>query len=56
MAYRFYIADSLQLSAQNKYIVKSLRDILYGEPDDDRTGDQIAEDIIKRAGLKLGDR
>lgn len=56
MAYRFYIADSLQLSAQNKYIVKSLRDILYGEPVDNRTGDEIVMDIIKKAGLKLGDR
>ena len=56
MAYRFYIADSLQLSVQHKYLTKTLRERLYAKPADNRTGDEIAMDIIKKAGLKLGDR
>lgn len=51
MAYRFYIADSLQLATQNKHLVKSLHDILYPKPIDTRTGDEIAADVIKAAGL-----
>ena len=56
MAYRFYIADSLQLSAQKKYIAKSLRDIIYPEPADTRSGDEMAIDVIKAAGLKFEDK
>jgi len=56
MAYRFYVADSLQLSVQRKHIVKSLREIIYAKPADKRTGDQIALDVIRAAGLKLGDK
>ena len=51
MAYRFYIADSLHALGQNKYLVKSLKEILYAKPADTRTGDEIAADVIKAAGL-----
>ena len=54
MAYRFYVADSLQLSAQKRYLTKSLRDIIYKKPADNRTGDEILQDVFKRAGLSFG--
>ena len=57
MTYRFYVANSLQNIPQNKYATTSLYDLLYNEDDinDDRTGEEIALDIIQRAGLIFED-
>lgn len=54
MAYRFYVADSLQNIPQNQYTTKRLYDIIYGKEDEIIDGDEIAADIIKRAGLSFG--
>ena len=52
MTYRFYISSSLQLAPQNKHITKSLYDLLYNyHPEEEKTGDEIVEDIMLRAGL-----
>lgn len=51
--YRVYVTDSLQLAGQNKYLTTrwaEMQDIGYK---DARTGDEIALDVIKRAGLKF---
>lgn len=53
MAYRFYIAESVRLVPQNKWITKSLHQILDKDKADKRTGDEIAVDVIKNAGIKL---
>ena len=57
MTYRFYVANSLQNIPQNKYTTMSLYDLLYNENDinDERTGEEIALDIIQRAGLIFED-
>lgn len=54
IAYRFYVADSLMLLPQHgAHLSKSLREVYYHKAVDNRTGDEIAEDIIKRAGLRF---
>lgn len=49
-----YIATSLQLISQQKWLQTSLHDVLFKEMDT-RSGDEIAVDIITRAGLNFGD-
>lgn len=60
MTYRFYIADSLQAIPQNKHLMTRFYDVLYNpikddNSDDARTGDDIAIDIMQRAGLMFED-
>ena len=53
-AYRVYTTDCLKLIAENTgNISLKLRyyDIIQPKKADNRTGDEIVEDIIKRAGL-----
>lgn len=52
-AYRIYVTKSLQLSPQSKYITASYSDIMKPQKEDTRTGDEIARDIIKLAGLRF---
>ena len=49
--YRIYVTKSLQLFPQNKYLQSSYQDIINPKPRDNRTGDEIVADIMKRAGL-----
>lgn len=59
-AYRFYLADCLRIISQNtanygggSYINQSLADILTPKPKDDRSGEEIAYDVIKMAGIEV---
>ena len=52
--YRNYVTKSLQLIPQNAYITASLDDILHPERIDTRSGDEIAADVIRKAGLSFG--
>ena len=52
--YRIYVSRSLQLAPQNKYMQKDYVELLKSsERRDNRSGDEIASDIITRAGLKF---
>lgn len=53
MAYRFYVTNCLQNIPQNKYITKSFHDMLYPEPEDTRSAEEIVEDVVAKAGLIL---
>lgn len=55
MAYRFYVSDSLFYYGQNKHLVKRYAEIIKPRQVDNRSGDEIAEDVITRLGLKFGD-
>ena len=46
------MTDSLRLSAQRSYLTVRYADIISKNVDT-RTGDEVAEDIISRAGLVL---
>ena len=57
-AYRVYVTDCLKLIAENtanisrgQYMKSRYYDIIHPAKFDTRTGDEIVEDIIKRAGL-----
>ena len=57
-AYRVYVTDCLKLIAENtanissgQYVKSRYYDIIHPAKVDSRTGDEIVEDIIKRAGL-----
>ena len=53
IAYRYYISDSLFYIGQNMHLTKKYRDIIHPPKEDTRTGDEIAMDVITRAGLKV---
>lgn len=48
-----YVAEALRLAPQQKYPTRHLRDLLHPSPRDTRSGDEIAADVIKAAGLEL---
>ena len=60
-AYRDYISDCLQMLTENtarasiggQYMRDKMRNLLNHAPVDNRTGDEIAADVIKRAGLEV---
>ena len=63
-AYQAYMAECLRLSCENvaaqipngKYIAVKWYDLCdnKAEEEDNRTGDEIAADVIKRMGLSFG--
>ena len=60
MAYRIYIADCLRIISENtakigggSYLTAKLADIINPKPVDNRTGEEIAADIIKQAGIEV---
>lgn len=52
-AYKAYMTDGIQLAPQSKYIVARWCDLIAQKTIDNRSGDEIAMDIITRAGLSL---
>lgn len=53
--YRIYVTRSLQLAPQNKFMQRDYIEVLKSSNShDDRNGDEIAVDIMTRAGLKFG--
>lgn len=53
-AYRIFVTKSLQLAPQNKYFTTtSYTDLLKPVKVDSRTSDDIASDIMLKAGLKF---
>ena len=60
LAYRIYVTDCLRIISENtakmgggSYITARFADIINPKPVDDRTGEEIAADIIKRAGIEV---
>lgn len=60
LAYRIYVADCLRIISENtakigggSYITAKFYDIINPKPADNRTGEEIAADIIKRAGIEV---
>ncbi len=52
-AYRVYITDSLKARGEGMRLTERFADLVKQHPVDNRTGEQIAEDIIKRAGIEV---
>ena len=60
LAYRIYVTDCLRIISENtakmgggSYMKAKLADIINPNPVDNRTGEEIAADIIKRAGIEV---
>lgn len=53
--YRVYVSDALYWHGQNKTLNKRWVELIEKKPVDMRTPEEIAADIIKRAGLVLRD-
>ena len=58
VAYRIYVADCLRTISENtarfaggSYITQKITSVLGYEREDQRTGEEIAADVIKQAGL-----
>ena len=53
--YQFYIADSLRLRAENKYIQTPFSEILDPKPIviDKRSAEEMAVDIVQNIGLQV---
>ena len=51
MAYRAYVTESLRLQGKNKYIQRSWLDIIDPKPADNRSGDEIAVQVLRNTGL-----
>ena len=49
--YRDYVTTSLQLIPQQKYIPIKYSEYIGRVTPDERNGDEIAEDVITKAGL-----
>lgn len=54
-AYEIYVTDTLRIIAKSigTYPAKRFAEILSPPKNDRRTGDEIAADIIKRAGITV---
>lgn len=60
LAYRIYVTDCLRIISENtakvvggSYITAKFADIINPKPVDKRNGEEIAADIIKRAGIEV---
>ena len=60
LAYRIYVTDCLRIISENtakmgggSYITAKFPDIINPKPVDNRTGEEIAADIIKMAGIEV---
>lgn len=51
--FRYYVTETLRLRGENKYITGSWADMVRDQAVDTRTGDEIALEVIRAAGLKL---
>lgn len=51
--FRAYVARSLQAIPKGEYIEAQYADLAYPTPVDPRSGDEIAEDVIRRLGLEV---
>ena len=60
LIYRIYVTDCLRMIAENtaklskgSYTAAIFYDIINPKPKDERSGEEIAADIIKKAGLEV---
>lgn len=51
MSYRTYMTEILRLRGENKTLTKSWLDIIDPKPVDNRSGDEIAVQVLRNTGL-----
>lgn len=50
-AFRLYVTDTLYYSARGQILTERYADLVKITKNDNRSGEEIAADVIKRAGL-----
>ena len=60
LAYRFYVSECLRMIGENtakvsggSYMTAKFEEIISPKPADNRTGEEIAADIINMAGIEV---
>lgn len=60
LAYRIYVTNCLRIITENtakqvggNYMTAKYEDLIKPKKKDNRTGDEIAADVIKNAGIKV---
>ena len=60
LAYRFYVSECLRIIGENtakvgggSYMTAKFEEIISPKPADNRTGEEIAADIINMAGIEV---
>ena len=60
LAYRIYVCDCLRMISENaasvggrSYMAAKFEDVINPKPVDNRTGEELAADIIKHAGIEV---
>ena len=60
LAYRFYVCECLRMIGENtakvvggSYMTAKFEEIISPKPADNRTGEEIAADIINMAGIEV---
>lgn len=53
LAYRIYVTDSMFYYGENKRLNVRYKELVYPEQIDNRTGDEVALELIKKLGLKV---
>lgn len=51
--YRHYVANSLRAIPENKYLNKTLSEVLSASSEDEMTGDDILEDLLDRGVIRF---
>lgn len=51
--FRAYVARSIRAIPNGEYVEDQYTDLAYPLPVDPRSGDEIAEDVIRRLGLEV---
>lgn len=53
--YRYYFTELVRLQAQGKTYGQSLYDLQHPAPQDNRSAEEMAADILTKAGLEVQD-
>lgn len=60
LAYRIFVSEGLRIltentakMAQGAYLIVNFLDIINPKPKDERSGAEIASDVLKRAGIEV---
>lgn len=53
LVFRVYVCEALHLAPQDKYLTAHYADLITPKKADTRSADEIAADIIRRAGLHI---
>ena len=51
--FRIYIAESIRLQSEGKYISAKYEEIINPKPEDTRTATEMVEDVVQKVGIEV---